>query len=160
MPSDTSPNSQRPSEERRGNDRWDHRFVNLYPYSSSECAYPGTLLLVKNMAERNCRKTRVQNTTERSRALRQKSVTGARSPSSLVPQSMNGISDAAAAAAAVVPMAIDDKAADDMQVELTVGTVPAVEVLQPVSANGGEPHSPCARRVCPDRPRERHLCMA
>ena len=73
---------------------------------------------------------------------------------------MNGEADDAAAAAAAVPMAVDDNIAEDMQTEPTVGTVPAVEVLQPINGNEGVPYSPCAHRVCPDRRREPGPCMA
>ena len=46
------------------------------------------------------------------------------------------------AAAAVAAMSMDDEDKDDMQLEQTVGAVPAAEVLRPIDANEGGPLSP------------------
>ena len=47
--------------------------------------------------------------------------------------------DELTAAATVAAMSIDDAVTEDMQLEPTVGTVPAAEVLQTIDANQGEP---------------------
>ena len=46
------------------------------------------------------------------------------------------------AAATVAAMSMDDEDKEDMQLDPTVGAVPAAEVLRPIDANQGGPRSP------------------
>ena len=71
----------------------------------------------------------------------------------VAPRTSSCFMDEAASAAAAVPMVIDDEKPDGMQVESTIGTLPLAEVLQPVSANGGEPRSHPAQSRSPFSPR-------